>query len=237
MTRDLIIGAIFFLLIALGYYYFTHTAEEIITHIVLIILTVVGSLLGLSWGKTLLEELEQVGSRAIRNFFSHTTLTPEFATQNTAREFTDQPRNDRDSSAKASVKPSTSENEPINVSESKEFEIVSEVTKFLTTNTKEGKLWLNVSSNVNTYLLQIANICNVPKVAIVETIKRYPSEFRIFTNDKGEQYAYSVTAYDAKQRATQERKSATGVVFESTTPTTNSTTDQSQETKKETVYA
>lgn len=233
MTRDLIIGTVFFLLIALGYYYFTHTAEEIITHILLIIFTVVGSLLGLSWGKTLLEELEQVGSRAIRNFFSHTTLTPEFATQNTAREFTDQPRNDHESTAKGSTEASTANSEEkITVSESKELEIVSTVTKFLTDKTKEGKLWLNATSNVNQYLLQIAEICNVKKIVVVETIKRYPDEFRILDG-----YAHSVTAFDAKQRATQQKKNSTGVVFESTTPTSNSTTDQSQETKKETVYA
>jgi len=237
MSKDLIIGAAFFLLIALGYYYFTHTAEEIIMHIVLIILTIGVTVVGLDWLKTLFEEIANAGSRAIRNFFNPTTLITESATQNIAREFTDQPRIDRDSTAKASTKPSTSENETINVSESKQFEIVAEVTKFLTANTKEGKLWLNITSNVNTYLLQISNICNVPKIVIVETIKRYPNEFRIYTNDKGEQYAYSVTAYEEKLRATQEKKNSTGVVFESTSPSINSPQDQPNEIQKETVYA
>ena len=71
------------------------------------------------------------------------------------------------------------------------------------------------------------------KAVIVAVIKRYPDEFRIIENEKREQYAYSVTAYDEKLRATQAQKNSTEVVFESTTPTPNSTTNQSRETQSE----
>ncbi|MBK8399503.1 MAG: hypothetical protein IPL26_30210 [Leptospiraceae bacterium] len=232
MLKDLLTAGISFVVIAFGYYYVTHSFEEIMTDIIKIISAIVGSVLLLRWGKTFVEELGKRGDRGIENLFNPTPILG-FTDSNTTRESTNLPPNDRDYTAKASTEPSTAKFERIEVTESKEFEILNEVTKFLTEKTKEGKLWLNTSNNVNTYLLQIAQKCEVHKAVIVAVIKRYPDEFRIIENEKREQYAYSVTAYDEKLRATQAQKNSTEVVFESTTPTPNSTTNQSRETQSE----
>lgn len=234
MLKDLMTAGISFVVIAFGYYYVTHSFEEIMTDIIKIISAIVGSVLFLRWGKTFVEELGKRGDRGIENLFNPTPIL-DFTDSNTTRESTNLPPNDRDYTAKASTEPSTAKFERIEVTESKEFEILNEVTRFLTQNTKEGKLWLNTTNNVNTYLLQIAQKCEVHKAVIVAVIKRYPDEFKITSeydkNGKQQEFAYSVTAFDEKLRATQARKNSTEVVFESTSPTPNSTQVQSQETK------
>jgi hypothetical protein len=225
MNKDLIKGVILFLIVAIGYYYFTHTAEEIMTHILYLVTGIGGGLLFLAWFKTALEELDKAGSRAIRNFFNRPTPILENAYQNS----TENPWNDRENTVRSSTEASTAKTgQTIRVSQQKREQIKNEVIKFLTEKTKGGKLWLELNNNINNYLNELAKICEVEKIVIVRTIESYPEEFKIY-----EGYAYSVTAYDEKLRATREAKRETEVHFDATEPDNKETSNQSEETTEE----
>ena len=228
MDNHLKLGAGFSLLGALIYYWTNNSAAEIAMDILIVSLSVSGIFLFLRWGKTLIEELGKRGDTAIQNKINPTPIY-ENQYQNDTRETTNQPRNDRENAARGSTEASTVKSgQTIRVSFQKREQIKNEVIRFLRDSTKEGKVWLNYSHNLNNNLTQLAKICEVEKIVIIRVIESYPDEFRIF-----EGYAYSATAYDEKLRATQYAKRETEVHFDATEPVNNETPKEPGETKEE----